>query len=164
MGADYLVHSIPASTGYVIANNYLVVEAALFGPRNTTVNLSLDNFVLRINGTMTLEAHTPSEVAYSIRNADRGFLNPQRAAGDPNRSPPVGPPTRVPTSPNNSGYDKAPPPPLEQQVTLVALPMGQQKLPVAGTLFFPFKGKTVSIKSLDLIYSDPAGKLTLKLF
>jgi hypothetical protein len=36
-------------------------------------------------------------------------------------------------------------------------------LPQAGLLFFEHRGETKKIKSLDLVYSGPAGKASLSL-
>jgi hypothetical protein len=163
VGADYLVHSIPAASGYVIADDYLIVEAAFFGPRLATVKLALTDFGLRITSTSnkvgptTIEARPPTFAG--------SFAAPRRAPGDPNNRPPLPrPPTRVPTSIDNSGIEREAQLPLDQQVDRASLPAGEQKVPVSGALFFPFKGKTTSIKSLELIYTGPAGTLTLKFF
>jgi hypothetical protein len=37
------------------------------------------------------------------------------------------------------------------------------KTPAAGLIFFPFEGKTKSIKTLELSYEGAAGRVTLKL-
>jgi hypothetical protein len=54
--------------------------------------------------------------------------------------------------------------PLEEQIQKLALPEGKYAPPLAGLVFFPFRGKMKSIKSLELLYEGPAGKATLKLF
>ena len=52
---------------------------------------------------------------------------------------------------------------MEQRVQKAALPEGDRALPVAGLIFFQYRGKTKDIKSIELIYAGPAGKATLKL-
>jgi len=52
---------------------------------------------------------------------------------------------------------------MEQKVQKATLPEGDRALPVAGLIFFRYGGKTKGIQSLELIYSGPAGKATLKL-
>jgi hypothetical protein len=52
---------------------------------------------------------------------------------------------------------------MEQRVQRAAMLEGDRVLPQAGLLFFEFRGKTQSIKSLELIYSGPAGNATLAL-
>jgi hypothetical protein len=162
IGADYLVHSIPASSGFIIADDYLIVEAALFGPRLTTIKLSLTDFELRI--TSTSNKVGPSTIEARPPTFGTSFAATRRAPGDPNRPPPRPTPTRVPTSIDNSGIEREAQLPLDQQIDQASLPAGEHKVPVSGALFFPFKGKTTSIKSLELIYTGPAGKVTLKFF
>ncbi len=150
IGADYLVHSIPASSGYLNADDYLIVEAAVFGPRAATIKLSLSDFVLRITGVP--KAGTPKMIEAQSPSFAPSFT------GRPRTSSPI------PTSINNSGVEKEPAVPFEKQVEQASLPAGEHKVPISGALFFPFKGKTVSIKSLELMYTGPAGKVTLKFF
>jgi hypothetical protein len=52
---------------------------------------------------------------------------------------------------------------MEQKVQKATLPEGDRALPVAGLIFFQYGGRTKAIKSLELIYSGPAGKATLTL-
>jgi hypothetical protein len=52
---------------------------------------------------------------------------------------------------------------MEQRVQKAALPEGDRALPVAGLIFFQYRGKTKDIRSIELIYAGPAGKATLKL-
>jgi hypothetical protein len=50
---------------------------------------------------------------------------------------------------------------MSQRVQRAALPEGDRTLPQAGLLFFQYRAK--SIRSIELIYSGPAGQATLKL-
>jgi hypothetical protein len=43
------------------------------------------------------------------------------------------------------------------------LPEGDRPLPQANLLFFEFHGKTARIRSVELVYTGPAGKATLAL-
>jgi len=52
---------------------------------------------------------------------------------------------------------------MQQQVQKAALPEGDRPCPRPGLLFFEHRGETKKIKSLELIYSGPAGKATLSL-
>jgi hypothetical protein len=52
---------------------------------------------------------------------------------------------------------------MAQKVQKAVLPEGDRALPVAGLLFFSYRGKTDSIRSMELIYSGPAGKATVAL-
>src|SRR5229473_2217641 len=50
LAAEYLVHAIPAPEGSYFTNDYLVIEAAFFGPHLARVKMSAEHFMLRING------------------------------------------------------------------------------------------------------------------
>ena len=52
---------------------------------------------------------------------------------------------------------------MEQKVQKASMPEGDRALPVAGLLYFPYRGKTESIQKLELIYEGPAGKATVNL-
>jgi hypothetical protein len=52
---------------------------------------------------------------------------------------------------------------MAQRVRKAALPEGDRALPVAGLLFFQYKGKEKSIRSIELVYAGAAGKATLNL-
>jgi hypothetical protein len=52
---------------------------------------------------------------------------------------------------------------MAQHVQKASLPEGDRILPQAGLIFFQYRGKTQSIRSIELIYSGPAGKATLAL-
>ena len=68
LAAEYLVHSLPTTQGTLVANDYLVVEVAFFGPLYSRLKMSPDNFALRINAKgdpLTTEA--PGMVAQSIK-------------------------------------------------------------------------------------------------
>jgi hypothetical protein len=50
-----------------------------------------------------------------------------------------------------------------QRVQKAALPEGDRSLPQAGLIFFQYRGKTQSIRSMELIYTGPDGTATLTL-
>ena len=52
---------------------------------------------------------------------------------------------------------------MQQRVQRASMPEGDRALPEAGLLFFEYRGKPESIRSLELIYSGPAGNATLAL-
>jgi hypothetical protein len=183
LGAEYLVHAIPTSTGSQFTTDYLVVEVAFFSSRLTPVNLSSEHFLLRVNGQrVPLMTQSAGIVAASIKypdwtdkarlvgtagvgNAQVIFGQPQpveRFPGDPNARPlPTRP--RAPEPENPTGEATAPPIPIEEQIERASLPTGDHVLPVSGVIFFPFRGKIKSLRSLELLYDGPAGKITLKL-
>ena len=50
-----------------------------------------------------------------------------------------------------------------QRVQKASLPEGERPLPVAGFIYFQYRGKSEGIKSLELLYEGAAGKATLPL-
>ena len=183
LAAEYLVHAIPSPEGSYFTNDYLVIEAAFFGPHVAPVKMSAEHFMLRINGQKTpVMTQSPGIVGASLKYPDweqrptvtaaGGIGNGQiilgrpvpveRFPGDPSARRGPAPP-RVPEQENPSGQTKEPGMPIEERLQRLALPEGEHVVPVGGLLFFPFKGKTKSIRSLELLYDRPAGKVTLKL-
>ena len=173
LAAEFLVHSIPASQGIFVAENYLVIDAALFGQGST--RLSASQFTLRVNGKKAvLYPQTPGVVAASIKDPAWAGQRPQttvsggvgnagvtlggpprveRFPGDPTarRTTPSGTTPRIETVPDVS---------MEDQIELASFPEGDRKLPAGGALYFGYRGK---IASLELVYEGPAGHAELKL-
>ena len=183
LAAEYLVHAIPTPSGSFVARDYLVVEAAFFGPPSSRLNLSAEHFTLRINGRKApVMTQSPGIVSASLKYpdwtqrptlvgtagmGDRAVIIGQpapveRFPGDPTaRRGPQAP--RVPEPENPTGEPKEPQMGIEKRVQRAALPEGAHVPPASGLLFFPFNGKTKSLRSLELIYDGPLGKMTLKL-
>jgi hypothetical protein len=183
IGAEYLVHSIPAGNQTLVAPDYLVVEVAVFPARGESVHIGGDMFALRINGKkFALTSDSPGMVAASIKDPDweqrrtavasAGAGNAGVILGQPpavGRFP--GDPTanRVPTTPRvpdideQNGVERERPETAEEVIATTALPEGSAAKPVSGFLFFSYKGKVKSIKSVELIYQANGASATLKL-
>ncbi len=181
IGADYLVRSLPTPAGTLVADDYLVVEAMFFGPVQSLIKMSAGHFMLRINGQkVPLLPDSHGMVAGSIKypdwtekptvigtvgngNGDVIFGAPPAVArfpGDPSVRPPIQNPA---PDPNPTGLEKEPVMSIDERVERSAMPETTRVAPAGGLLFFPYRGKTKSIKSVELIYEGPAGKATLKL-
>ncbi len=141
LAARYLVHSLPTSKEILITNDYLVVEAAFYGPPFSRLQLSPDMFNLRINGRGGLIPSQPARmVVGSIRTQSGG----QPAAKS--------------TVSERQQQDS-----LYYRVENVSLPEGERTLPFSGLLYFPYRGSAQSIQSVQLLYDGTMGKTTLKL-
>jgi hypothetical protein len=138
LGAEYLVHSIPSPHGFYVVDDYLIVEIGVFGPKFGHLSISADQFGLRINGTKPL---TPDAAGIIASGYTIGRMpgSPQGGADTDSMS-------------------------IEDRIKHAAIPEGDIKTPFAGLLYFPFRGKTKAIKTMDLLYEGPAGKIALKLF
>lgn len=163
IAAEFKGHSVPTLQEPLSTEDYVVIEIGLFGSPGARIKLSSEDFSLRINGK---KAPLPSQpyglVVGSLKDPD--WEPPVPAAsksktsvggggkGEPGEGPPA--PVKIPI-----GVQRA----MAQRVQRAALPEGDRTLPQAGLIFFQYRGKTQSIRSIELIYAGPAGKATVTL-
>ncbi len=175
IAAENLGPAVPTPSGGLFTEDYISIEVALFAQAPAIISLSHSHFSLRVNGKLILHPDTPGTVAASIKYPDwvqRPRLEGAAGAGDANvifgRPRPVerfpgdhrpaeqterGPMPRL----DNPVSKKAEPLSIDQTVNNAALQEGEQGLPVSGCLYFPFRKKMKSIKTLELIYDGPSG-------
>jgi hypothetical protein len=160
LAAEFTGHSVAPPEGTYEHEDFVVVEAAFFGPPDTRLKLSYQDFSLRINGKKEPTASQPPEFVL------KGLKDPQWE-----------PPAQKEKSKTSFGTgggqnDSSAAPvhmpmellrPIQQRVQKACFPEGERALPQAGLLFFTYRGKAQNIKTLELIYSGPAGKTTLPL-
>jgi hypothetical protein len=161
IAAEFTGHSVPAEQGPFSTEDYVAVETGLFGPPGARIKLSASDFSLRINGKkVTLPSQQYGLVLASLK--------------DPSWQPPKPPESSSKTSiGSNSQPDPGTPAPvkmpfeLQRAMTLhvekAALPEGDRALPVAGVIFFHYRGQDKNIHSVELIYAGSAGTATLVL-
>ncbi|MGD1069895.1 MAG: hypothetical protein ABSB15_07125 [Bryobacteraceae bacterium] len=161
IAAEFTGHSVATAESALTSEDYVAVEVGLFGQSGAHLKLSIEDFSLRINGRKQLYPAQPyATIFHSLK--------------DPSWVPPTPPESKNKTSlgGNPSAADGPPPPvhmpfPLEramqQSVQRAALPEGDRTLPVAGLMFFEFRGKEKSIRSVELVYTGPAGNATVAL-
>jgi hypothetical protein len=163
IGAEFTGHAIVSVQGTLTTEDFVVIETGIFGPAGAHTTLSIENFTLRVNGKKTPLASEPyGRVIGNIK--------------DPEWEPPKPPKSK--TSIGGSGQEEkadpnAPPPivhiPIEvqramaQRVQKAALPEGDRALPVAGLIFFQYRGQAKGIHSLELIYNGPAGQTSMRM-
>ncbi|HME07974.1 MAG TPA: hypothetical protein VKG25_13040 [Bryobacteraceae bacterium] len=165
IAAEFLGHSIPTSTNILASDEYVAVEIGLYGATDSSrLKISHEDFSLRINGKKNPVPADPYELVYkSLRDPD---LEPTAAEQKEKTS-------SLSTGGKNASEANPPPPKfhipmdvlraMEQRVQKASLPELERPLPVAGLIFFVYRGKAQSIHSVELIYSGPAGKATLEL-
>lgn len=162
LAAEFDGHSVPLVEGPLTSNDFVVVEAGLFGPAGARLTMATENFSLRINGKkMPLPAVGAGLVLKSLK--------------DPSWEPPVnsqvGKTTMNSGGSGRGGQDDLPPAPpkmpiemqlaMEKRTKKASMPEGDRPLPQAGLLFFQWgAGK---VRSVELMYNGPAGKATLDL-
>jgi hypothetical protein len=180
IGAEYMVHSFSRGDRTFLAKNYLVVEVALYPQKGETIAVRNGDFSLRINGRKTaLLPEAVSMVAASLQhpeweeqrpNGEIGASTgnggvvlggpPRNATPFPGSNPPGSqprPPVDVPRD-NPSGMEKET---VKADVVAVetALVEGPHRSPVSGFLYFAYRGKPSSVKTLGLLYEDAVLKL-----
>ena len=178
LGAEYLVRSFSGRGRTFFAPDHLVVEVAVYPPKGEAVAVSTGQFSLRINGKKEMiPAQGPEFVAAGFKYPDWeqrrrleamggvgnagvivGRPEPrERFPGDPrpsvNRLPA---PPRAPE--DRQGVEPDQPVRAEDVVIECALLEREIRSASAGYLYFPFKGKTKSIRSLELVYRGRPGR------
>jgi hypothetical protein len=162
IAADFVAHAVPTMQGPLTSEDYVAVEVAFFGPADARPKISFEDFSIKINGKKTA---TPSQ--------QYGMM--MKSLSDPEWVPdePVDPGGKSKTGLSTGGGqagDPKPAPPkmpfplrraMEQKALKSVLPEGERPLPVAGLVFFPYRGKDSGIHNVELIYNGAAGKATL---
>lgn len=161
MCAEFMGHGVPTEEGGPYSTeNYIVMEAALYGAPGAKIQLSYKDFSLRINGKKQV---LPSQPYVTV------FPNLK----DPEWEPPGGEANLAATTINGAGATQSdrtkqvPKMPMalrhtmEQRVLKASISEGERSLPQAGLLFFEYHGETKPIHSMELVYSGSAGKATL---
>lgn len=187
IAADYLVHSV-LGAGHdemLFARDYLVVEVAFYPEAGASYQVDTAKFTLRLNGKKdVLFPQVPGVVAYSMKHPESSthphleaaaglgdvtlgvgrpvpaprFPNDTTGAPNPQRLPP-----QAPESTDRQNVPKTRPTTVEEVIQQTALENGEQHAAIAGYVFFAYQGNVKKIKSIELVYSDPAGISTLRL-
>lgn len=185
VGAEYLVRSMTVRTDTIDTDKYLVVEVGFYPPKDTALTVTASSFTLRINGKTPLLAQSPSIVAAQLKDPEwerdgGGFVagagpitigrptSRPRFPGD--QSDPQSRRRPIPQAPDGATTVEREDVRTEDLVLEGSLPEGPARGPVRGYLFFYYKGKAKSIKSVELLYQPPgvgqapaSAPLTLKL-
>jgi len=158
LAAEFKGHSVPTLQATFTNEDFVVVEAALYGPPGARSQLSFGDFSLRINGGKKAVPSEPYGLIISTLK-------------DPEWEPPKAPESKGATVGTGEGDLAQPPPrpakmPLElqrvmaQRTQKASFPEGDRVLPQAGLLYFRYTGRAKSIRTVELIYSPPGGKAT----
>jgi hypothetical protein len=166
IGAEFMGHSVPTPEHIFSSEDFIVVEAGVFGGPGAHATLSRDDFSLRIAGRKASLSSEPFElVMKSLKDPE--WQPPESADKDKGSKSGL-------TTGGGGGGGAAPPPAppkmpfplrraMELQVQHSGMGEGDRPLPQAGLLFFRYGGKPENIKSMELIYSGAAGKATIEL-
>jgi hypothetical protein len=167
IAAEFMGHSVPTAQGNLSTEEYVIVETGLYGAPDASLKLAIEDFSLRINGKKSPLSALPFGVIFtSLKDPEWEPPVPAQSSGKSK--------TSLTGGGGGGGGEPPPPPPkieipmemrraMQQRVQKAALPEGGRALPVAGLLFFQYPGKTQGIRSIELLYSGPAGKATVPL-
>ncbi len=161
VAAEFAGHSVPTPQAVFSTEDYVVVEVGLFGPPEARLQLSYQDFSLRINGKKAPLPSQPYELVF-------------KSLKDPDWAPPTEAKSKTSVGGFGKGQDDGSTPApvhmpialervMEQRVQNASLPEGERVLPEAGLIFFQHRGKTESLRSIELIYAGPGGKAILTL-
>lgn len=162
IAAEFKGHAVPTADATLTSEEYVVVEVGLYGAPGEHLTLTFSDFSLRINGKKEALSSEPYGLVLS-------------SLKDPEWQPPEKSSSKPKTSFGGSGRgDEAEPTtpvkiPIELQRAMAkrtqkaTLAEGDRPLPQAGLLYFPYRGKTQKIRSVELIYKGPAGEAAFEL-
>lgn len=162
IGAEFMRHAVPTPQGEFSTEDYVTVETGLFGAAGEHTKLSSGDFSLRINGKKALPSVPFGMVLANLKDPDWVPPEPPKPKGGGlstggDGTQPGDPPPTPPKMPLPLVHA------MQLKVEKAAIPEGDRALPEAGLLFFAYHGQSDKIKSVELIYSGPAGKATLTL-
>jgi hypothetical protein len=162
IGAEFMRHAVPTPRGEFTTEEYVVVETGVFGAPGEKARLSIQDFSLRVNGKKAVPSEPFGAVLANLKDPEwqppeppkpkSSGINAGGQGGNPGDPPPS--PPKMPMPLVHA---------MQIKVEKASLPEGDRVLPEAGLLFFPYRGVGDKIKSVELIYSGPAGKATLTL-
>jgi hypothetical protein len=164
LAADFDGHAVPTMENPYSSEDYVVVELALFGDPQARLKVSAQDFTLKINDRKSPYTSQPFE--YVARDLKDPEWQPPDADKEEKKSK-----TGINTGGGGGADSNAPPPKMpmelrramELRVHKAVLPEGDRALPVAGLIFFQYRGKPQNIKSMELIYNGPAGTVSMPL-
>lgn len=164
VAAEFMGHGVATlEGGPYTTEDYVIVEAALFGPPGARLALDYRDFSLRVNGKKMPMPSSPYLAVYkSLKDPE---WEPTSAEKDKGKTA-IGGGGAGGGSPDLPALIKMPIEmrrAMEQRVKKVSLAEGERPLPQAGLLFFEYRAEVKSIHSLELIYNGPAGKAALAL-
>jgi hypothetical protein len=135
-GGEFMVHIVSAEGKSHFIPEYFCVELAVYPEKGTTLQLARKDFTLRINGKKPeLPTESPGLVAISLNTS--GWSQRQPESGQPATA--------------------------SEAVVSAGLNEGEVDHPIAGYLYFPYRGDGKKAKTIELIYRGPAGEVTLPL-
>ncbi len=172
LAAEYMYSTIAAERTSYVLNDAIVVELAAYPDKGRRVLISSGLFYLRINGQKSLLASQSA----GMTAAGQKYPDWEYQRGIELGSGPVtiGRPRTQPRFPSDGragptltiesdGYGDAAPLNGAEAVVRWAFPDGEHGGPASGYLYFPFRKKLKSIRSLELVFHGDPVPIVLRL-
>ena len=163
IAGEFLGHNIPTLKGTLTSEDYVAVEVAFFGAAEGRIELAPGDFQLRVSDKKTPLPRQP--YGFVFRSLKDPELEPTAAekkskgsgistggGGEKSSEPPT--PVKVPIEVVRD---------QQQRIQKSALPGGDRPVPVAGLIYFSYRGKTQNLTKIDLIYNGKAGSVIIPL-
>jgi len=179
MGAEFMVHSFGRDSESYVNEDYLTFEVGIYPAKGRPIEISAGQFTLRVNGKKdVIHPERASMVAMSLKYADweqRAQRDGASGPGTINAPSQSGPQFPGDNGPARSRLPRPPQVPTDSSVTPpehvapsvllreVALVEREHKFPAGGYLYFPYRGKVKSIRSLELLFTIGSESITLRL-
>lgn len=166
--AEFCGHTVPHKGTTYFTSDYIVVEVEVLPDKGNPLNLTSGQFRLRLNGKKDgLLPETPGMVAGSLKYDDwtqrprlEGQAGPVIMGGP--RQQPRFPGDRQPQplpGGNPANENQEPKTTDAEAVIEAALPEGLTLGPTKGLVYFPYRGKLKSLKSVHLVWGERELKL-----
>ncbi len=146
IAAEFTGHSLATPESTLTTEDYVVIEAAIYGPPGTHIKISHEDFSLRVNGKkkMALQGQPYGAVVRTLKDPEleptaeetKSKTSVSTGGGGGGNEPP--PPYRVPDATRHE---------WSQRLQKLSLPEGDRALPQAGLIYFLLRGKTEKIQS-----------------
>ena len=160
VAVEFAGHSVPTPEGTLTTEDYVVIETAVYGPPGARTKLSVADFSLRVNGKKPVTGQSSEPVVRTLRDLE---LEPTASEQKSKTSIGTGGQSETSSTPAPYRVPDALRHEWRQRLQKITLPEGDRALPQAGLIYFPYRGKTEKIQSIELIYAGPAGQFTLAL-
>ena len=164
VAGEFLGHNIPTAKGTLTSEDYVAVEVAFFGPADGRIELAPGDFQLRVSDKKVPLAR--QAYGFVFRSLKDPELEPTAAEKKSKGS-------GISTGGGGEKASNEPPAPVkvpievvrdqQQRIQKSALPGGARPLPVAGLIYFGYRGKTQNLTKIELIYNGTAGTVTIPL-
>jgi hypothetical protein len=166
--AEFCGHSVPHQGTTYFTPDHIVIEVEVLPDKASPIRLASEQFHLRLNGKkQVLVSVAPGLVASSVKyGPTNDHLTMEGQAGPMIVGRPV-PQSRFPGDPRPQRLPNPVPAQNEAEprktdaeaIVEASLPEGPTLGPTKGLVYFPYRGKMTSLKTIEILWEDRVLKL-----